>query len=208
MTASTLAILFIAASILVVVAVFVANGNAEDATRASALPEITDPSPPDSDRPSLDALLQEARVAMPNNRIEYRDAIAAFGTDAIKALEPWVADRTLGSFAVRVLARAASIGHEAEVRRVLTRTRWNASEPVRGDIDDILYRLDHVGLSRKEWLDLFVHRQTHCWNCKGDLTTRTNAQCDRCGWLVCDQCGECRDPRWGGKCSRPWVPQT
>jgi hypothetical protein len=56
----------------------------------------------------LKALLEEAATAPPETRIELRDPIAKFGPAAVEAVRPWTADARLGSFAVRVLERAAS----------------------------------------------------------------------------------------------------
>jgi hypothetical protein len=49
----------------------------------------------------LERLLAAARDADGLTRIEYRDPIAAYGREAIRALANWLSDPTLAGFAVR-----------------------------------------------------------------------------------------------------------
>jgi hypothetical protein len=56
----------------------------------------------------LDRLLESAAQAEPEDRIMYRDRIAAFGAAAIPTLREWLGDPRLGAFAVRTLERIAS----------------------------------------------------------------------------------------------------
>ena len=63
---------------------------------------------------SLDQLLDEARHATPVGRIEYRDPVAAYGSVAVVALRPLLADPVMRSFAIRALERIALQGHKVE----------------------------------------------------------------------------------------------
>ncbi|GAA4880245.1 hypothetical protein GCM10023310_70540 [Paenibacillus vulneris] len=38
-------------------------------------------------------------------------------------------------------------------------------------------------------------RETHCWKCKAELSSRRNNKCRRCRWLVCS-CGACNCNRY------------
>jgi hypothetical protein len=91
--------------------------------------------------PKLADLLNRARKASPMDRIDLRDAIAAFGPEAITAVRPWVDDAVLGPFAVRVIAKVAE--SEARTRAVaaLVEARHGASPIVQKDIDEALARL-------------------------------------------------------------------
>lgn len=88
----------------------------------------------------LNALLREAAAAGAANRIELRDRIAAFGSEAILRLEPWLSDARLGAFAVRTIERAAIISGAAPVAKETLR-RARASGPVEGDVEEALARL-------------------------------------------------------------------
>ena len=46
----------------------------------------------------LDALLVSAKTASPPERIQFRDPIAAHGTDAIATMTDWLSDARLGGF--------------------------------------------------------------------------------------------------------------
>jgi hypothetical protein len=59
----------------------------------------------------LEDLLKEARSAPPNDRIAFRDPIAAHGSAAISALIPWLSDKSVASFAVLTIGAIS----EAEV---------------------------------------------------------------------------------------------
>lgn len=58
----------------------------------------------------LDALLALARDADPNDRIEFRDPIAAYDDFAIEAMTDWLGDARLAAFAIRVLERIGRSG--------------------------------------------------------------------------------------------------
>jgi hypothetical protein len=89
---------------------------------------------------TLDALLREAANADGVSRIEFRDRIAAFGSEAIVRLEPWLGDPRLGAFAVRTIERvAAQPGATLAAKAALERAR--ASGRIRDDIEAALGRL-------------------------------------------------------------------
>lgn len=90
----------------------------------------------------LDNLLRRAEAADGLTRIELRDPIAAFGIDAVRALESWLADPRLAPFAVRTIERAAAQpGVTASARAALQRHRSGFSKSAVGDIDAALSRL-------------------------------------------------------------------
>lgn len=68
--------------------------------RGSAVPDVDQ---------TLQVLIEQARLAGPTDRIEYRDRIAAFGSNAIAPMATWLTDDKLGAFAVRVLGAIASL---------------------------------------------------------------------------------------------------
>ncbi len=76
----------------------------------------------------LAELLRVAFAASPGERVQYRDAIAAFGTAALPALARWLTDARLGAFAVRVLE---AIGRRPDGRadaiRALAQARTSAA---------------------------------------------------------------------------------
>jgi hypothetical protein len=91
---------------------------------------------------NLATLLAQARTASPGDRIEHRDRIAAFSEQAISAVEPWVADRDLGAFAVRVILATDQHGaHDAAVRSLASLRGAAATERIRRDIDEALRAL-------------------------------------------------------------------
>jgi hypothetical protein len=95
-----------------------------------------------SESNDLKALMQAASVAPPSTRIEFRDRIAAFGTDAVAAIRPWLRDERLGAFAVRVVERAASYAADREAVQALTTVvAGTASEQVVEDAAAALHRL-------------------------------------------------------------------
>jgi hypothetical protein len=55
----------------------------------------------------LEALLTKVEEAGPIDRIDFRDPVAAYGLEAIPALEAWLADPRLEVFAVRTLEKIA-----------------------------------------------------------------------------------------------------
>lgn len=91
--------------------------------------------------PELDQILAEVSRAGRADRISYRDRVAAFGTDAILALEPWLADRELTAFAIRTIGRAASSDQPLAVK-VLRDALATADNPaVCADLREELRRL-------------------------------------------------------------------
>lgn len=88
----------------------------------------------------LDDLLRCAADADGLNRIEYRDAIAAHGPEAVRRLEPWLRGR-LAAFAVVTIAAAASHEAIAEARAALQRARLIADPSIQRDIDRALTML-------------------------------------------------------------------
>jgi hypothetical protein len=88
----------------------------------------------------LDRLLGEAAAADPSTRIEFRDRIALFGSEAIVRLEPWLSDAHLGAFAVRTIEHAAAMPGAALTARAAL-LRANVGGPVQKDIRAALARL-------------------------------------------------------------------
>lgn len=96
--------------------------------------------PPDPGQ-SLDALLAEAASADPADRIGYRDAIAAYGAEAIRALEPWLVARETATFAVLTITRAADADRKLAVT-VLRRAMGSTESSItKSDIADALAKL-------------------------------------------------------------------
>lgn len=90
---------------------------------------------------SLNELAERARGAGPNERIELRDPIAAYGVAAIEAMGEWLADPMLTRFAVRVLGKVAEGGDRELAIRTLRSAGEEASPDQRADIDAELRRL-------------------------------------------------------------------
>lgn len=90
---------------------------------------------------SLDELVEQARTAAPNERIELRDPIAAHGVAAIEAMGEWLADPVLTRFAVRVVGKVADGGDRDRAVNTLRQAREEASPDQRADIDAELRRL-------------------------------------------------------------------
>jgi hypothetical protein len=93
--------------------------------------------------PGLDQLLSRAAAAPPNTRIELRDDIAAFGARAIEAVQPWLADRALCRFAVRVICR---VGEQQDRQRATAVLRDALGDPsVAADREDLAFHLRRLG---------------------------------------------------------------
>ena len=90
---------------------------------------------------TLRRLLQAADSAGPHERIRYRDPIARHGPAAIEAMTPWLVDRRLGAFAVRVITRVGENGDPDHAVTVLRRWRTKAPPFVQSDINAALRRL-------------------------------------------------------------------
>ena len=107
----------------------------QEATSQDAVEDAPVPSP------ALQRLLDAASTATPFERIGYRDPIAAFGPEAITAVTPWLSDRVLAAFSVRVILHAGAVSdHEAAVR-VLQKGRSKVPWFVREYIDAALRQL-------------------------------------------------------------------
>jgi hypothetical protein len=91
----------------------------------------------------LNALLEEARMADPRDRILYRDRIAAYGAAAISAMQQWLGDPRLGAFAVRVLERIAEddSNRRAVLDALASTARAGLPEHVAHDIAQAIDRL-------------------------------------------------------------------
>ena len=68
---------------------------------------------------SLEDLLLDASHAAPNDRIEFRDALAKQGAPAIDAMADWLTRSELGRFAIRVVGRAGQFGERDSAIRTL-----------------------------------------------------------------------------------------
>lgn len=96
----------------------------------------------------LERLLDEAREASPTERLPtYRDAIAAFGQEAIEPLATWLEEPAFAAFAIRTLGRIAANDpdtREAVAAALLTADRSTMADHVARDLDSAL---DQLGLS-------------------------------------------------------------
>ena len=91
----------------------------------------------------LEALIAKADAASREDRITFRDPIAAHGARAIEAIAPWLLDPERGAFAVRVLGKIADLGYCTEAVDALRMAQaQNPSDLVRRDIDAEVNRLD------------------------------------------------------------------
>lgn len=104
---------------------------------AAAVPGSTTTDPP----PGLLRLLDKARSAGPRDRISYRDPIARYGGAAITAVTPWLSDRVLSAFAIRVIQHAAANGDSETAIRTLKQGRASVPPFVREDVDAALRQL-------------------------------------------------------------------
>jgi hypothetical protein len=86
---------------------------------------------------SLAELLRAAEAADGLTRIEFRDRIASFGVEAIRALELWLQSPRLAPFAARTIAAAAPQATD-EARAALRRARASAAPATAADIDAVL----------------------------------------------------------------------
>ena len=97
---------------------------------------------------SLEELLEAARNASPNDRMDLRDGIASHGEEAIEKIQPWLADPTLSPFAVRVIARVAELGPRQPAVDALRAAGLEATPFLRKEIDAELARLGAPGVVR------------------------------------------------------------
>jgi hypothetical protein len=86
-------------------------------------------------------LLDQAERATPGARIELRDRIAGYGTEALPALTSWLATDRLGYFSARVIAQIAK-SHRQRALHALREGREHAPAGVLRQIDDVLLQLD------------------------------------------------------------------
>ncbi len=89
----------------------------------------------------LAALLEQARSATPERRIESRDGIAAYGALGIDGVRPWLVDGALAAFAVRVIERAGINGESALASKVLRSVRTTVPPAV---TEDVAWALEHL----------------------------------------------------------------
>ena len=96
----------------------------------------------------LERLLDEAREASPTERLAtYRDAIAAFGQEAIEPLATWIDEPAFAAFAIRTLARVEATHPDARpavVAALVTADRSTLPDHIARDLD---FALDQLGLS-------------------------------------------------------------
>jgi hypothetical protein len=91
--------------------------------------------------PELTRLLRVAELAAPSSRIQYRDAIAAFGAQAIDALEAWLYHEQLAPFAIRTIGRAAVSDGRRAVQVLRAAQASSVDRIVQGDLRLELERL-------------------------------------------------------------------
>ena len=88
---------------------------------------------------ALEKLIAEAEAAPVSRRIELRDPIAAYGVEAVAAVQPWLKDEQMAAFAVRVLGRICGSGATGEAAEAALKTlrsaKRRASPAITGDID-------------------------------------------------------------------------
>lgn len=90
---------------------------------------------------SLGELLIGAAEAPPNYRIEFRNAIAAFGAEAAVALADWLEDASLGGFAARTIGKSAEVDRNAAVSVLKTALSLPLLPLIRADVVAELARL-------------------------------------------------------------------
>ena len=89
----------------------------------------------------LAELLENARSATPERRIESRDKIAAYGPLAIEGVKPWLVDDTLAAFAVRVIEQVGTHGEPELATKVLRAARPKVPA---GVTDDVVWSLQRI----------------------------------------------------------------
>lgn len=97
---------------------------------------------------SLDDAMQEAGEASPELRIEFRDALAKYGDDAVDRVAPWLADPKMAAFAIRVIARAAELGSAGRAQNVLQASLATLGEPALSDARAALSKIGGTRPSR------------------------------------------------------------
>jgi hypothetical protein len=94
----------------------------------------------------LESLLIGAGESPPSTRIEFRDPIARHGADGIEAVRPWLGDRSMAAFAIRVILRSADFGARDEAIAVLRAALGHLDEPA---LSDARVALDGLGVAAK-----------------------------------------------------------
>jgi hypothetical protein len=89
----------------------------------------------------LDRLVAAATAATPNDRIAFRDPIAAHGPAAVAAMRPLLASPTMRSFAIRVIEASAANGGRAEAITALSSMPKGTPPHIVADADAALGRL-------------------------------------------------------------------
>ena len=97
---------------------------------------------------TLTELLDRARAASPNNRIDLRDEIAAHGEAAISAMVEWIDHPEHWRFAIKVIWRAGQLGHRDAAIEALREAGSAASAERRAAIDAELTQLGAPGIIR------------------------------------------------------------
>ncbi|MGK2849819.1 MAG: hypothetical protein ACSLFN_02760 [Candidatus Limnocylindrales bacterium] len=96
----------------------------------------------------LERLLDEARESSPAERLPmYRDAIAAFGEEAIEPLATWIGEPVFAAFAIRTLGRIAALdqgARDAVATALVTTDRSAMPDHIARDLDAAL---EQLGLS-------------------------------------------------------------
>jgi hypothetical protein len=92
---------------------------------------------------TLPELLEAAGREPPSTRIQFRDAIAEHGDDAIRAVTPWLADRDLCRFAARVIWKAGEMGAQELASTVLLEAYRDPTVPI--DRDDLALHVRKLG---------------------------------------------------------------
>lgn len=85
--------------------------------------------------PGLDELVDAARRSSPEDRIRWRDPIAAHGMAGIDAVAPWLAEPVFAAFAIRVILRAGVDGQRDGATAALRRARRTMGPVLRADVD-------------------------------------------------------------------------
>jgi hypothetical protein len=89
----------------------------------------------------LTTLLEAARDASSIDRIVWRERIAAHGSQAIVAMEPWLTDPMMSAFAIQVIERAGANGNASQAVHTLFAARSTMPPIARADVEWALERL-------------------------------------------------------------------
>jgi hypothetical protein len=87
----------------------------------------------------LATLLKRVAAALPNERMHFRDQVAAYGTAGLDAMEGWLGDPRLATFAVRTIGRIGDTDQRARAMSVLN-TAMAADRDLGSDVQEILLR--------------------------------------------------------------------